>query len=80
MTGKAELVIIAFSEIVPVQGVEILGALPGEFHYDIPFAAAASGTTKNLEAATALITYLSGPKAAAVYKAKGLEPRGTKLP
>lgn len=79
-TGKAELVIIVFSEIVPIQGVEILGALPGEFHYDIPFAAAASGGTKNVEAANALIAYLAGPKAAAVYKAKGLEPRGIKLP
>jgi molybdate transport system substrate-binding protein len=79
-TGKAELVIIVFSEIVPIQGVEILGALPGEFHYDIPFAAAASGATKNAEAARALIAYLAGPKAAVVYKAKGLEPRGTPLP
>jgi molybdate transport system substrate-binding protein len=79
-TGKAELVIIVFSEIVPIQGVEILGALPGEFRYDIPFAAAASGATKNAEAARALIAYLSGPKAAAVYKSKNLEPSGTRLP
>ncbi len=78
--GKAELVIIVFSEIVSIEGVEVLGALPGEFHYDIPFAAAASGATKNAEAARALIAYLAGPKAAAVFKAKGLEPRGTPLP
>jgi molybdate transport system substrate-binding protein len=78
--GKAELVIIVFSEIVPIQGVEILGALPGEFLYDIPFAAAASDATKNAEAARALIAYLAGPKAAAVYKANGLEPGGTQLP
>ena len=70
--GKAELVIIVFSEIVAIQGVEILGALPGEFRHDIPFAAAASGATKNAEAARALIEFLAGPKAAAVYKAKGL--------
>jgi molybdate transport system substrate-binding protein len=79
-TGKAELVIIALSEIVPIQGVEVLGALPREFRYDIPFAAAASGVTKNAEAAKALIAYLAGPKTAAVFKAKGLEPRGTGLP
>jgi molybdate transport system substrate-binding protein len=79
-TGKAELVIIVFSEIVPIQGVEILGALPGEFHYDIPFAAAASGASKNAEADRALIAYLAGPRAAAVYKAKGLEPHVTQLP
>ena len=44
---QAELVITLFSENVPVKGVEILGALPGEFHYDIRFAAAASSAAKN---------------------------------
>jgi molybdate transport system substrate-binding protein len=73
--GKAALVITLFSEIVPIHGVEILGPLPGEFHYDIRFGAAASATAKNAEAAKALITFLAGPKAAPTFKAKGLEPR-----
>jgi molybdate transport system substrate-binding protein len=73
--GNAELVITLFSEIVPIKGVEILGPLPGEFHYEIRFAAAASSTTKNAEAAKSLIAFLAGPKTAAIYKAKGLEPR-----
>jgi molybdate transport system substrate-binding protein len=73
--GKAELVITLFSEIVPIHGVEILGPLPGEFQSDIRFAAAASATTKNADAAKALIAFLAGPKTAALYKAKGLEPR-----
>ena len=69
------MVITLFSEIVPVRGVEILGPLPGEFHYDIRFAAAASTTAKNAEAAQALIGFLAGPKAARTFKTKGLEPR-----
>ena len=73
--GKAALVITLFSEIVPVPSVEILGPLPGELHYDIRFAAAASATAKNAEAAKALIAFLAGPKAAPTFKAKGLEPR-----
>jgi molybdate transport system substrate-binding protein len=73
--GKAALVITLFSEIVPIHGVEILGPLPGEFHYDIRFEAAASVTAKNAEASRALITFLAGPKAAPTFKAKGLEPR-----
>jgi molybdate transport system substrate-binding protein len=73
--GKAALVITLFSEIVPIRGVEILGPLPGELHYDIRFGAAASATTKNAEAAKALIAFLAGPKAAPAFKAKGLEPR-----
>jgi molybdate transport system substrate-binding protein len=72
--GKAELVITLFSEILPVHGVEILGPLPGEFHYDIRFAAAASATAKSSEAAKALIACVTGPKAAPIRKAKGLEP------
>ena len=73
--GKAALVITLFSEIVPIHGVEILGPLPGEFRSDIRFAAAASATTENAEAAKALITFLAGPEAAPTLKAKGLEPR-----
>jgi len=37
-SGNAALVITLFSEIVPIPGVEILGPLPGELHYDIRFA------------------------------------------
>jgi len=73
--GKAALVITLFSEILPVHGVEILGPLPGEFHYDIRFGAAISSTSKNAEAARALIACVSGPKAAPILKAKGLERR-----
>ena len=72
--GKAALVITLFSEIVPIHGVEILGPLPGEFHYDIRFTAAASATAKNADAAKALIAFLAGPKAVPTFKAKGLEP------
>jgi molybdate transport system substrate-binding protein len=71
--GKAALVITLFSEIIPVKGVEILGPLPGEYHYDIRFAAAAASGTKNAEAAKKLIAFLAGPAPLAVFKAKGLE-------
>ena len=72
--GKAAMVITLFSEIVPIQGVEILGPLPGDLHYDIRFAAGASSKTKNPDTATALIRFLAGPKALPIFKAKGLEP------
>jgi len=73
--GQAAMVITLFSEIVPTHGVEILGPLPGEYQSDIRFGAATSATSKNAEAARALITFLSGPKAAPVLRAKGIEPR-----
>jgi hypothetical protein len=55
------MVITVFSEIVPIPGVEILGSLPGEFRYDMRFAAA-STTTKNADAANALIAFLRGQR------------------
>ncbi|HEY7338428.1 MAG TPA: substrate-binding domain-containing protein [Bryobacteraceae bacterium] len=73
--GKATLVITLFSEIVPIPGVEILGPLPGEFHSDVRFSAAISRSSQNLQASKALIAFLTGPKAASVFKAKGLESR-----
>ena len=73
--GKAAMVITLFSEIVPVPGVEILGPLPGEFHSDVRFSAAISRTSQSGEAAKAVIAFLAGPKAASVFKAKGLEHR-----
>ncbi len=71
--GKATFVITLFSEILPTHGVEILGALPGEFANDVKFTAAASPQAKEPASAKALIAFLTGPKSAAVFKAKGVE-------
>ena len=73
--GKAAMVLTLFSEIVPTKGLEILGPLPGEYQSDVKFAAAISATSKNADAATALIAFLTGPKAAPVLKAKGIDPQ-----
>ena len=53
---------------------EILGPLPGEFHYDIRFGAAASATTKNAEAARALIRFVTSPEAAPLLQKGMMEP------
>jgi molybdate transport system substrate-binding protein len=73
-SGKAAFVLTLFSEIVPVPGVEILGPLPGSFRDAVHFQAAASIAAKDMDSAKALIACLTGPQAAPVYKAKGLEP------
>jgi molybdate transport system substrate-binding protein len=73
--GKATFVITLFSEIVPVHGVEILGALPGEYQNYVNFAAAANASSKNAGAIKSLTAFLAGPKAAPILKAKGLEVR-----
>lgn len=72
--GKAEILITLISEIVSAKGLELAGPLPKEFQAYIGFAAGVSPTAKNADAAKAAVKYLTGAKAAAAYKAKGMEP------
>ncbi len=72
--GKAEILITLISEIVSAKGLELAGPLPKEFQTYVSFAAGASPNAKNGEAAKAAVKFLTGPKAAAAYKAKGMEP------
>jgi molybdate transport system substrate-binding protein len=72
--GKAEILITLISEIVSAKGLELAGPLPKEFQTYVGFAAGVSPNAKNAEAAKAAVKYLTGPKAAAAYKAKGMEP------
>jgi molybdate transport system substrate-binding protein len=71
-SGRVELVLELFSEIAPVHGVEFAGPLPGDLRHQVNFAAASSTTAANPAAVKALLEFLSGPHAAAVFKAKGV--------
>ena len=73
--GKATFVITLFSEIVPVHGVEILGALPGEYQTYVNFTIAASASSSRGDAIQKLAAFLTGPTAAPILKGKGLEVR-----
>jgi molybdate transport system substrate-binding protein len=72
--GEAEIGITAISEILPYAGAEVVGPLPPEIQFYSISAAAVAATTKEPEAAKALITFLTAPSAIAVLKAKGLTP------
>jgi molybdate transport system substrate-binding protein len=72
--GKAEILITLISEIVSAKGLELAGPLPREFQSYVAFAAGLSPKAQNAEAAKAAIKFLTGAKAAAAYKAKGMEP------
>jgi molybdate transport system substrate-binding protein len=72
--GKAEMVITLISEILPVKGVDFVGPLPEKFQNYVRFAAAVSAGTKNADAATRLIKFLTGPKATRTFKDKGIQP------
>jgi molybdate transport system substrate-binding protein len=73
--GKAAMVLTLFSEILPIHGVEVLGALPGEFATEVKFDATTSPTAKDSPAAKSLIALLASAKTTDVFKAKGVERR-----
>ena len=75
--GEAELGIHQISEILPVKGVTLVGPLPAEIQNYTVYAAGLGANAKAIEAAKALLKTLSGPAAAAVLKARGMEPAGS---
>ena len=77
VSGEAELGIHQISEIVPVKEVTLVGPLPKEIQNSTTYAAGLSASTKEGDAAKALIKALSGPAAAAVLKSKGMDPAGS---
>lgn len=73
LQGKADFGITLVSEILPVQGLELLGPFPEAFQGYVRFTAAISANAKNHEAAQALIQFLAGPDALASIKARGMQ-------
>ena len=72
--GEIEISLAQISEILPVQGAELAGPLPADLQLTTVYQAGIGTTAKDQAAAKAFITFLTLPAAAAVIKAKGMEP------
>jgi molybdate transport system substrate-binding protein len=72
--GEAELGLSPVSEILPAPGVDLVGPFPSEIQSYLVLTAGVSATSKGTVAADAFIKFLTAPAAAAVLKAKGMEP------
>jgi molybdate transport system substrate-binding protein len=72
--GEAEFGVAQASEIVPVAGAQLVGALPREYGRVTVFSAGIGAGTKAPDAAKALIQFLTGSSSAPVFKTKGFEP------
>jgi molybdate transport system substrate-binding protein len=57
-----------------VPGIDIVGPLPGDFQNVTTYVAGIPVFAAEPEAAEALVKFLATPAAAAVFKAKGLDP------
>jgi molybdate transport system substrate-binding protein len=72
--GEAEIAVHQIQELISIPGIEIVGPLPGDLQDTIVFSAAIMVGAKETETGKALINFLRTPEAAAVIKAKGMEP------
>lgn len=72
--GRAEIALHQIQELMSVPGIEIVGPLPGDLQQTFFFSAGIMTGAKEAEAGMALIKFLRTPAAAAVIKAKGMEP------
>ena len=73
--GEAEIGLQPISELMEVEGIDVIGPLPGELQSpDLVYVGGAPYMSEQPIAAKALIDFLADPEAAAVYKAKGLKP------
>src|SRR5258708_6906995 len=74
--GEIDFGLTFISEILTEPGVEVVGPLPREISTPTGFVAFVSAHAKEADGAKALIAFLGSPQAAAIFKAKGLEPGG----
>ena len=72
--SEAEIGVIQFQLLFSVPGIEIVGPLPGDLQSTTVFSAAILDSSKDVQTGQALINFLRSPEAAAVIKAKGMEP------
>ena len=71
--GDAELGMFLIN-VLMAPGVDLVGPFPAEVQQELVFTRRSPADTKNADAAKAFIAYLTTPAAAAVIKAKGMEP------
>jgi len=72
--GEAEIGFQQISELRPVEGIEIVGPLPGELQKITVFSAGIASASKEPEAGKALIKFLASPAARPELVKSGMDP------
>ena len=71
--GEAELGVFLINVLI-APGLDVAGPIPAALQQEVVFTAALAASTRQADAAQAFITYLRTPAAAAILKAKGMNP------
>ncbi len=74
LTGEADLAVQQMSELMVVPNVEIIGKFPEAVQQVSSFSAAIMADAANRPAAERFIACLTGARAAAAYRASGVDP------
>jgi molybdate transport system substrate-binding protein len=74
VSGDADIAVQQISELIAVEGSELLGPLPGALDQVTQFSMGVLSDSKQKDAARAMLDYLRSPEAQGVIKAKGLTP------
>jgi len=72
--GEVELAVLPISEILPIQGAELLAPFPADVQSYVVMTAGVGAAAKERDAATDLIRFLKSPAALPVIAKKGMEP------
>jgi molybdate transport system substrate-binding protein len=72
--GEAHLSFQQISEILPIEGVKMIGTLPEPYDCSFRFCVAIDANTNRLEAAQDLMRFVASEEAAPIIRQTGLEP------
>jgi molybdate transport system substrate-binding protein len=72
--GRAEIGTTFISEVLPVEGVKVIGPLPGDLHNANTYTAAITAGSASQATATVLLRALTDPATRVRWIAAGLEP------
>ena len=72
--GDADLGFQQISEILPIEGVKLIGTLPDPYDWSFRFCVAIDANTDRLDAAKDLMRFVASEDAAPIIRKTGLEP------
>lgn len=72
--GEAQIAVQQVCELLPVRGIDFLGPLPASIRKITVFSAGIHVGAADVNAARALVSFITAPAAAPVIRQKGMEP------